>query len=49
MRRVLWWLAVAVVAAALFSNLVALPIISGISFWLAILATLILAMLSYPR
>lgn len=48
-KVVTWWIAVALGAVGLIANLVAIPVLSGLSFWLVLAGLILLVLATYLK
>ncbi|NPA31704.1 MAG: hypothetical protein GXO37_06890 [Chloroflexi bacterium] len=48
-QKLTWWIAVILGVLGILAHFVALPVLSGLSFWLVTLAFLLLALATYYK
>jgi hypothetical protein len=48
-KKTTWWVAVVLGVVGILANLVTIPFLSGIAFWLVVVAFVILALATYLK
>jgi heme/copper-type cytochrome/quinol oxidase subunit 1 len=48
-KKTTWWVAVVVGVVGIIANFVAIPFLSGIAFWLVVVAFVLLALATYLK
>lgn len=46
-KQITWWIAIALVVIGIIAQLVTIPVLSGLAFWIVVVAAVLLLVASY--